>query len=72
MSCETLNRFFSIIPSFLNGNTNQEIANIIYEQLLIYKDQCGPLIHQSLNDLKENYYEIWVELMIKIGHSLTN
>jgi hypothetical protein len=56
----------------MNGNTNQEIAQIIYEQLLIHKDQCGPLIHQSLGYLKDQYYEIWVELMIKIGQSLTN
>ena len=71
MSCETLNRLFGIIPALMNGNTNEEIAQILFEQILIFKDQCSPLIHQSLMYLKENYHEIWIELMFKIGNSIS-
>ncbi len=67
MSCETLNRLFGLIPALTGGNTNEEIAVILYENILVMKDQCGPLIHQSLMFLKENHREIWFEVMKKIG-----
>lgn len=70
MSCETLNRLFGIIPALMNGNTNEEIAQILFEHIMIFQDRCGPLIHQSLMYLKENYHEIWIELMVKIGKSI--
>lgn len=67
MSCETLNRLFGLIPALTGGNTNEEIAVILYEHILVMKDRCGPLIHQSIMFLKENHREIWFELMKKIG-----
>ena len=71
MSCESLNRFFQMIPEFTSSHSNEEMAQNIIEQLLIFKNQCGPLIHQSLMHLKENYYEIWMLVMFKIGDQLS-
>jgi hypothetical protein len=70
MSCETIERIVGLLPVLTENSTNEEIANLFYEHILIFQDRCSGMIYQSIMFLKENHYEIWVELMMKIGKNV--
>lgn len=69
MSCETFERIVGLLPALMKNSSNEEIADLFYQHMLIFKDRCSGIIYQSIMYLKENHYEIWIELMKKIGEA---